>query len=121
MSEETKTVELTKDKEVLIVHRNNFRKALINSTLDLLRHEQMQKIDPKYQRKDQSGKYIGINELIEEYKKSASNAKSYVEIVDELLKMDQADGLDSLFNNFSEKTEEKTKEQDSIEDGEKEE
>ncbi len=90
MDNETKEVLLTPDKDVLTGHRNNFQKQLIETVLDLKRHERIKKEDPTYQRQNtQTGKYTGINEMIENYRKAAVNAKAYVEIIDELLAIDE--------------------------------
>ena len=99
MSEE-KTI--TSDKEVLIAHRNKFQKTLLDNILDLRRHEYVKTIKPDFQRVNQQGKYIGIDELIEDYKKGAANAKSYVGIIDEMLSMDTAGNLPEAWADISE-------------------
>lgn len=83
-------VTITPDRDVLIKHRNNFQKQVLDNVLDLRRHEQIKAKDPNYQRQDpQSGKYIGIDELISNYRKAGENARSYVELIDELLQMEE--------------------------------
>ena len=99
MSEE-KTI--TSDKEVLIAHRNKFQKTLLDNILDLRRHEYVKTIKPDFQRVNQQGKYIGVDELIEDYKKGAANAKSYVGIIDEMLRMDTAGNLPEAWADISE-------------------
>lgn len=99
MSEE-KTI--TSDKEVLIAHRNKFQKTLLDNILDLRRHEYVKTIKPDFQRANQQGKYIGVDELIKDYKKGAANAKSYVGIIDEMLRMDTAGNLPEAWADISE-------------------
>lgn len=86
MEENKKEVVLTPNKDVLITHRNSFQKQLLENILDLKRHQAIKKQDPNFQRQNpQTQKYIGIDELIENYRKAAVNALSYVETIDELL------------------------------------
>ena len=112
MSEE-KTI--TSDKEVLIAHRNKFQKTLLDNILDLRRHEYIKTIKPDFQRANQQGKYEGIDELIDNYKSGAANAKSYVKIIDELLAMDNAGNLSEAWADISETTDEEEKDESPIE------
>lgn len=109
MGNEEKTITLTADKDVLITHRNAFQKTLLDNILDLRRHEYIKTVKPDYQRKNQQGKYIGIDELIEDYKKGAANAKSYVDIIDELLEMDNDGKLSEAWAGIGESKEEEAK------------
>lgn len=103
MSEEKNTiVTITPDKDVLIKHRNNFQKTLLDNILDLRRHEFIKTIKPDYQRKNQQGKYEDIDELISAYKKGAANAKSYVDIIDGLLAMEAEGKLVEAWAEISE-------------------
>jgi len=94
---------LTPDKDVLTVHRNNFQKQLIEAVLDLKRHEIIKKEDPTFQRKNpQTGKYTGIDEIMETLRKAAVNAKAYVEIIDELLAINEQGLLQTTWENVHE-------------------
>jgi hypothetical protein len=97
---DTKTIEKRSDKDILMEHRNNFQKQLMDNLLDLRRHEAIKAIDPNYQRQNpQSGKYTSIDELIENYRKAAANAKSYVQIIDDFLQKDESGSLSSEWEN----------------------
>jgi len=104
MSEE-KTIIKT-DQEMLAEHRNQFQGNLIAVTLDLKRYRFIKTIKPDFQKQDQQGKYVGIDELIENCEKKAANAKSYVGIIDELLTMEAAGNLAEAWADISETTEE---------------
>ena len=106
MSEEKTTVTIKEDKEVLIGHRNSFRATLIAATLNVKRYRFIKTIKPDFQKQDQQGKYVGIDELIEDDERKAANAKSYVGIIDELLAMDEAGNLSEAWADISETTEE---------------
>ena len=108
--EDQKIVTLTSDKDVLITHRNAFQKTLLDNILDLKRHEYIKTIKPDYQRKNQQGKYEDINDLIEQYKKQAANAKSYVEIIDALLAKETEGTLATEWSEISEEEKEENKE-----------
>ena len=110
MSEE-KTIIKT-DQEVLNEHRNRFQGNLIAVILDLKRYRFIKTIKPDFQKQDQQGKYVGIDELIEDCEKKASNAKSYVGIIDELLAMDNAGNLSEAWADISETTNEEKEEDD---------
>ena len=100
MSEE-KTIIKTNE-EMLIEHRNRFQGNLIAVTLDLKRYRFIKTIKPKFQKQDQQGKYVSIDELIEDCEKKAANAKSYVGIIDELLTMEAAGNLSEAWADISE-------------------
>lgn len=106
MSEEKTTVTIKEDKEVLIGHRNSFRATLIAATLNVKRYRFIKTIKPDFQKQDKQGKYVGIDELIEDDERKAANAKSYVGIIDELLAMDEAGNLSEAWADISETTEE---------------
>lgn len=97
MSEELQ-VTLTPDKDMLVAQRNTFQKQVLDNTLDLRRHLQIQKVDPNYVREQQQGKDVPIAKLIENYTKGLVNAIEYVGIIDELLK---ADGEQTLEENIA--------------------
>lgn len=94
-----KTVEIVADKEVIIRHRNDFQKSLLDNILDLKRYQIVKEINPEYHKprnpqladSEPNRKYV--DEMIDDCRKSAANAKSYVEICDELLKADEAGTL----------------------------
>lgn len=93
MSDTPLEVVLTTDKELLTKQRNNFQTQLVNNALDLTRHLQIQESDPEFQRQNAQGKFMGIGEIVENYKKSVQAAKAYVEIIDAMLKADEAGEL----------------------------
>jgi len=106
MGHEEKTIELTKDRDTLIGHRNNFQASLIGNILDMLRYEKIKELNPEQQIKNQqTGKFVSVDELIEEKRKGARNARSYVEIIDELLGLDADGKLPEVWAEFSEKKE----------------
>ena len=100
MSEE-KTIIKTNE-EMLTEHRNRFQGNLIAVTLDLKRYRFIKTIKPDFQKQDQQGKYVSIDDLIEDCEKKAANAKSYVGIIDELLVMEAAGNLSEAWADISE-------------------
>ena len=70
--------ETQEDKEVLIGHRNSFRATLIAATLNVKRYRFIKTIKPDFQKQDKQGKYVGIDELIEDDERKAANAKSLI-------------------------------------------
>ena len=119
MSEE-KTIIKT-DEEMLNEHRNRFQGNLIAVTLDLKRYRFIKTIDPKFQKQDQQGKYVSIDDLIEECEKKAANAKSYVGIIDELLAMETAGNLSEAWSDISEVSKEEDNAPKEIEEPQEEE
>lgn len=97
--EDKKEVTMTPAKDVLIGQRNSFQKQLIDNILDLKRHIEIQTEDPKYQRPTQQGRYVGIDEIVDNYRTAAANAKAYVEIIDELLEAESKGTLSEAWEN----------------------
>lgn len=87
--DEKKEVEIVPNKELLTNQLNAFNKQLIDNVLDYRRHLQIMSVDPSHQRQNpQTGKFVGIEELVDNYRRAALNAREYVTVINELLKAD---------------------------------
>ena len=103
-STEAEEVKLTEDREVLIVHRNRFRKELLGSTLDLLRYKRVKEINPDFKKSTEvveNGKKKEVVETVDELIKTctvnAENSKFYVDTIDKMLELDSNGKIETIW------------------------
>lgn len=84
---------ITSAREVIIKKRNDFQEALLLNIMDLRRHEERMKENPKYERQINTGETKTVVQLIQMYLDGAKNSKHYMDICDQMLKEDEAGEL----------------------------
>ena len=109
---DAKEVKIIPGRDMLIEQRNNFQKQLVDDILDYQRHLEMKESDPNYQRQNpQNGKYTGIEDLIEKYREAIVNARAYVNMIDDLLKIDAEGNLNDSLQSIGKVGDETNKEE----------
>ena len=72
-------------KDIATKYRNIFLDKLIANVLDLNRHEEIKKVDPKFTRPNQMGQPVSVNDIIKGHKEGIMSAKSYLDYLDKVI------------------------------------